>query len=52
MTGRTDELSGDALIAATARVHRMIVATRNIKDFKEFDVEIFNPFLYSSGGEI
>ena len=34
----------DALIAATARVHRLIVATRNERDFSQLDVRTFNPF--------
>jgi predicted nucleic acid-binding protein len=32
------------LIAATARVHVMVVATRDEADFRHFDLEIFNPF--------
>jgi predicted nucleic acid-binding protein len=35
------------MIAATARVLRLIVATRNVKDFKLFKVEVFNPFDYA-----
>ena len=34
----------DAMIAATARVHGLQVATRNEKDFREFHVPVFNPF--------
>lgn len=34
----------DAMIAATAINHHLTVVTRNIKDFKRFDVSIFNPF--------
>jgi toxin FitB len=34
----------DALIAATARVHGLIVATRNVKDFKLTGADVFNPF--------
>jgi predicted nucleic acid-binding protein len=34
----------DAFIAATARVHRLTVATRNVRDFGVFGVPIFNPF--------
>jgi predicted nucleic acid-binding protein len=44
MLGKPDELIEDAMIAATARIHGLIVATRNETDFKPFDVEIFNPF--------
>ena len=33
----------DALIAATARVHGMIVVTRNVKDFDLAGVEVLNP---------
>ncbi|MGA9069816.1 MAG: type II toxin-antitoxin system VapC family toxin [Terracidiphilus sp.] len=47
MAGKSDDLSGDAMIAATALVHRLIVATRNVKDFKPFNVEVFNPFDYA-----
>jgi hypothetical protein len=48
MHGRSADLSADAMIAATARVLRLIVVTRNVKHFKSFDVEILNPFVYSS----
>ena len=34
----------DALIAATARVHNMCVATRNVRDFEPTGVELFNPW--------
>ena len=34
----------DALIAATALVHRMTVVTRNIADFRNMDVGLFNPW--------
>ena len=37
----------DAMIAATAIVNGMTVATRNVKDFEEFDVAVYNPFEYS-----
>jgi predicted nucleic acid-binding protein len=38
------ELRQDALLAATARVHRLTVATRNVKDFEHLHVPVFNPF--------
>lgn len=47
MHSKSVELSADAMIAATARVLRLIVATRNVRDFKLFNVEVFNPFAYT-----
>jgi hypothetical protein len=46
MHGVSYDQSADAMIAATARVQRLTVATRNVMDFKIFNVEIFNPFEY------
>ena len=37
-------LVGDGLIAATALVHGLKLATRNIADFKPFGVEIVDPW--------
>lgn len=34
----------DALIAATAAVHGLTVATRNVKDFETLDVAVVNPW--------
>lgn len=34
----------DALIAGTAVAHDLMLATRNIKDFTDLDVDIFNPW--------
>ena len=34
----------DALIAATALVHGLIVVTRNLKDFKDTGAELLNPW--------
>jgi len=44
MSGKATALSEDAMIAAIAKIHRLIVATRNERDFRNFDVEIHNPF--------
>jgi len=44
MPGKSDDLIEDAMIAATARVHGLIVATRNEVDFKQLDVRLLNPF--------
>jgi hypothetical protein len=44
MAGTSDDLAADAMIAATARVHRLVVVTRNVKDFSSFGVQVFNPF--------
>ncbi len=41
----SDTLYEDAMVAATARVHSLVVVTRNVGDFKRFGVDILNPFL-------
>ena len=41
----SDTVYEDAMIAAAARVHKLTVVTRNIADFKQFKVELLNPFL-------
>lgn len=35
----------DGLIAATARIHRLTVVTRNVGDFERAQVPVLNPFL-------
>ena len=34
----------DLLIAATAYEYQLVLATRNIKDFEDCDIRLFNPF--------
>jgi toxin FitB len=44
MHGRTDDIIEDAMIAATAQTHDLVVVTRNIRDFKRLHVRMLNPF--------
>ena len=44
MHRRSDTLSEDAMIAATAKVHNLTVVTRNVHDFNELGVELQDPF--------
>lgn len=46
MAGKPNALREDAMIAATAKVHGFTVATRDEKDFKHLQIEIFNPFKF------
>lgn len=42
--GKSAHLFEDAMIAATARVHGLRIATRNSSDFALFGVDLYNPF--------
>ncbi len=44
MHRKSDTLYEDAMIAATAKVHGLTVATRNVSDFNALGLEVFNPF--------
>ena len=44
MHGRSGAMTEDAMIAATAMVHRLTVVTRNVADFDDLGVDYVNPF--------
>ena len=43
---KSRDVTEDAMIAATARVNRLIVVTRNVKHFAPFHVEVLDPFKF------
>ena len=49
MHRRSDTLYEDAMIAATAKRHKLTVVTRNVGDFSHFGVDLLNPFRSKSG---
>jgi predicted nucleic acid-binding protein len=40
----SDTVYEDAMIAATAKLNKLTVVTRNVADFKQFGVNVLNPF--------
>jgi hypothetical protein len=46
MHKKSDTLYEDAMIAAIAKVNKLVVVTRNVSDFESFDVALLNPFEY------
>ena len=46
MHKKSDTLYEDGMIAAIAKVNKLIVVTRNVADFESFDVKLLNPFEY------
>ena len=45
MLGAKGKNHRDVVVAATARIHGLIVVTRNVADFVGRDVDVLNPFL-------
>lgn len=45
MHRKSDTLYEDAMIAATAKVHGLTIATRNVADFNALGIAVFNPFV-------
>mgnify|MGYP001217449509 CR=1 FL=1 len=41
--------AADSLLGATANVHRLVLATRNVKDLDRTGVELVNPFEFQRG---
>jgi toxin FitB len=44
MEGKAERLIEDVMIAATARIHHLTIATRNERDFRQLGVQVLDPF--------
>lgn len=44
MHRRSDDLLEDAMIAATAQVHNLMVVSRNVRDFDQLGIAVLDPF--------
>ena len=43
---KSDTLIEDAMIAATAAVHQLVLVTRNVRDFCDFGIDVVDPFTH------
>jgi len=48
MHRKSDTLYEDAMIAAVAKVHGLMIVTRNVADFSSFEIGVLNPFEFGS----
>ncbi len=48
MPGRAAIHAMDMMLAATAAIHGLTLATRNVRDFTGIHISVMNPFEYSS----
>jgi toxin FitB len=48
MHRKSDHAIEDAMIAAIAMVHNLIVVTRNVRDLKDLGIQTLNPFKYET----
>ena len=49
MHRRSDTVYEDAMIAATAKVHKLTVVTRNLANFEPFGLQLLDPFGFTGG---
>jgi toxin FitB len=46
MHRKSADVTGDAMLAATALVHGLTVVSRNRRDFEQFEVTLLDPFTF------